>query len=320
MIEVLRCGALTTIQDLGRLGLRHLGVSQSGALDPIAMQQANILLGNDTGAAVLEISVGPLVLHFTESIGIALTGVDFSATKGESHSQNRKDTGILAPGYAYTVSAGDTLTLGRPAVPGARCYLAVSGGFDVPIVLGSRSTDITGGFGGHDGRALRSGDKLATQNSAPEQTILGKGIRSQSPSHVLRVLPGPDYDLFTLDSRQRFLSQPWGISHHSNRMGLRLKGNALQYEEEINLLSAGVLPGDVQVPPDGQPIVLANDAQTTGGYPRIASVIQADRWQLAHLPPLTSVYFLPISLREAQEAGERQQHYLQRLQSLACDL
>ncbi len=316
MIEVIRCGALTTIQDLGRYGLRHLGVSQAGALDSIAMQQANILLGNEPDAAVFEVSVGPLVLRFIEPATIALTGVDFSTTRSESTGAAE----TLAPGYGYTMNAGDTLTLSRPSVPGARCYLAVGGGIDVPIVLGSRSTDITGGFGGFEGRALQSGDHLTTRPCRSEQAIQKKGIRSQSPSHVLRVLPGPDYDLFTQDSRQRFFSQPWGISHHSNRMGLRLKGNALQYAEETNLLSAGVLPGDVQVPPDGQPIVLANDAQTTGGYPRIASVIQADLWQLAHLPPLTSVYFLPIALREAQEAKERQQHYLERLQMLSCSL
>lgn len=310
MIEVLRCGALTTIQDLGRPGLRHLGVSQAGALDPIAMQQANLLLGNAHDAAVMEISVGPLVLRFVDAVAIALTGVDFGAIRGESAAAAES----LPPGYGYMMNAGDILTLSRPSVPGARCYLAVGGGIDVPSVLGSRSTDITGGFGGFAGRALVSGDKLVTRLSSPQQTILKQGIRSRSPSHVLRVLPGPDYDLFTLDSRQRFFSQPWGISHHSNRMGLRLKGGALEYENEVNLLSAGVLPGDVQVPPDGQPIVLANDAQTTGGYPRIASVIQSDMWQLAHLPPLTSVYFLPATLREAQEAKERQQHYLERLQ------
>lgn len=310
MIEVLRCGALTTIQDLGRAGLRHLGVAQSGAMDPIAMQQANLLLGNPLSAAVLEISVGPLALRFRETTNVAFAGVDFSASASGS-----KEARSLAPGFGYKINTGEILTLGRPSVPGARCYLAVAGGFDVPIVLGSRSTDITGGFGGLAGRALHSGDTLEIQRNEASQVILTQGIRSQSPSHVLRVLPGLDYDLFTQESRERFFSQPWGISHHSNRMGLRLKGNALEYKDEINLLSAGVLPGDVQVPPDGLPIVLANDAQTTGGYPRIASVIQADLWQLAHLPPLTSVYFLPVTLREAQEARERQQHYLNRLQT-----
>ena len=315
MIEVIRCGALTTIQDLGRHGLRHLGVSQSGALDPIALQQANLLLGNALGAAVLEISVGPLALRFEQDCAVAMSGSSFAASR--SNPDAAAETRLL-PGHVAIIRSGETLTLSKPLVPGARCYLAFAGGIDVPVVMGSRSTDLNAGFGGLQGRALQASDRLQTGQSSQHQVESGKGIRPLSPSHILRALPGPDYESFTTDSQILFWSQPWRISHQSNRMGLRLNGSALQIEAPLELPSAGVLPGDVQVPPDGLPIVLANDAQTIGGYPRIASVIRADLWQLAHVPPGTSVYFVPVALAEAIAARERQERYLQRLSEVSA--
>jgi len=314
MMEVIRCGALTTIQDAGRHGLRHLGVSQSGVLDPIAMQQANLLLGNAPDAAVLEISVGPLVLRFEQDCAVAMSGSSFAS----SHSTPDDVTATeLLPGHVAIIRSGETLTLSKPLVPGARCYLAFAGGIDVPVVMGSRSTDLNAGFGGLQGRALQAGDRLPTGPAAQRQLETGRGIRPLAPSHILRALQGPDYESFTTDSQILFWSQPWRISHQSNRMGLRLNGTALQLEEPLELPSSGVLPGDVQVPPDGLPIVLSNDAQTIGGYPRIASVIRADLWQLAHVPPGTSVYFVPASLEEAIAARARQERYLRRLNELS---
>lgn len=310
MIEVIRCGALTTIQDLGRHGLRHLGVSQCGVLDPVAMQQANLLLGNAPDAAVLEISVGPLALRFEQDCAVAMSGSTFAASHG---TRDAKTETSLLPGHVAIIRGGETLTLIKPLVPGARCYLAFAGGIAVPALMGSRSTDLNAGFGGFQGRALQAGDRLPTGPSSRLQVETVKGIRPLAPSHILRALPGPDHESFTPDSQILFWSQPWRISHQSNRMGLRLNGTALQLEEPLELPSAGVLPGDVQVPPDGIPIVLANDAQTIGGYPRIASVIRADLWQLAHVPPGTSVYFVPASLEEAAAARTCQERYLQRL-------
>lgn len=315
MIEVIRCGALTTIQDLGRHGLRHLGVSQSGALDPIALQQANLLLGNTPDAAVLEISVGPLVLRFEQDCAVAMSGSSFAASHSTLDAAAKTR---LLPGHVAIIRSGETLTLSKPLVPGARCYLAFAGGIDVPVVMGSRSTDLNAGFGGLQGRAVQAGDQLSTGPASQQQVEASKGIRPLAPSHILRALPGPDYESFTTDSQILFWSQPWRISHQSNRMGLRLNGSALQLEERLELPSAGVLPGDVQVPPDGRPIVLANDAQTIGGYPRIASVIRADLWQLAHVPPGTSVYFVPVSLEEGIAARVRQELYLRRLRELSA--
>lgn len=313
MIEVMRCGALTTVQDLGRFGYRHLGVGQSGAMDSVALRQANMILGNEPSAAVIEISVAPLVLQFSIDSVIALTGTDFTASIATAPAVAEQLPTPLLPGYAIKVHAGETLTLARPTVPGARCYLAVAGGIDVPLVLGSRSTDLSAGFGGLAGRALSAGDQLPIGTGSGCCISSRRGIRAIRPVHVLRALHGPDWGRFTPDAHERFSMQPWRIRHQSNRMGLRLNGTPLTLLRPVELLSAGVMPGDVQVPPDGLPIVLANDAQTTGGYPRIASVIDADLWQLAHMPPSTSVFFHLIDREEAAEAMAQQQLYLQRL-------
>lgn len=316
MIEVIRCGPLTSVQDLGREGLRHLGVAKSGAMDPIALQQGNLLVGNQSDAAGLEISVGPLILMFHQDCQIALSGVDFGARLNAGTEPEEQ----LVPGHPMQIRKGMTLTLQRPSIGGARAYLAISGGIDVPIVLGSRSTDLTAGFGGLLGRSLQAGDALPVGRFFALPKRMPYGVRSLTPTHVLRALPGPDYDAFTVEAQAQFWNQAWGVSHQSNRMGLRLRGQALALNTPLSLLSAGVLPGDVQVPPNGLPIVLANDAQTIGGYPRIASVIGADLWQLAHLPPLTSVNFQAVSHDEAMRASQRQQQYLARLRdSLSAD-
>lgn len=311
MIEVLRCGAFTSVQDLGRFGLRHLGVSQSGVLDPIAAHQANLLIGNDPNAAVIELTVGPLQLAFHQDCTVVVTGVDFATIISTGKASALQEP--LLPGQSAALKAGMQITLHRPMIPGNRAYVAVSGGIDVPVILGSRSTDLKAGFGGFHGRALQTSDALPIGRFFTPPRHIPYGIRAFAPSHVLRALPGPDYDAFTAAAQQRFWMQPWGISHQSNRMGLRLNGQSLALHSPLNLLSAGVLPGDVQVPPNGLPIVLSNDAQTIGGYPRIASVIQADLWQLAHLPPLTSLYFQPVTHTVAEQARERQSRYLERL-------
>jgi len=321
MIEVVRCGAMTSVQDLGRPGYRHLGVGHAGAMDCIAMRQANMILGNNPTAAVLEISVAPLVLRFTVDSHVALTGTDFTASLSAAPTGEQTQEITVLPGHAVQVRAGDTLTLARPAIPGAHCYLAVAGGIDVPLVLGSRSTDLSAGFGGLAGRALAAGDQLPIGAATGHCISAGHGIRSMRPIHILRALPGPDWDLFTAEAQERLSRQPWRIRHQSNRMGLRLHGTSLQLRQSVELLSSGVMPGDVQVPPDGLPIVLANDAQTTGGYPRIASVIEADIWQLAHMPPSTSVFFRLVDREEAAAAMAQQHQYLERLTlTIAADV
>ncbi|RXZ45334.1 biotin-dependent carboxyltransferase family protein [Crenobacter cavernae] len=290
MLEILRPGVQTTVQDLGRQGLRHLGIAVSGALDRPALRLANRLVGNPEGAAGLEIVIGPVVIRFHRAGFLALTGADFDGTL---------DDAPVRSGWRQGVSAGQVLTL-HGCRQGMRAYLAVDGGIDVPLVLGSRATDIKAGFGGHQGRALRAGDHLNQGEPVPLKGRIGCRLPVWSPA--LRSIPGPEYDEFSPESRDIFWNSEWAVSPQSNRMGYRLQGEPLIREAGDDLLSHGVLPGVVQVPPNGQPIVLLADAQTTGGYPRIAVVIEADLWKLAQARPGARLRFACCTEADAVQA------------------
>ncbi len=332
MIEILKCGPLTTVQDAGRFGYRHLGIVQAGVMDQIAQQQANLLLENPPDAAVLEVSMGPLHIKFHHACAIVLMGADFRASvKSADKAHN------LMPGYIHEIPAGAVLRLARPSLPGMRTYLAVQGGFDVPEILGSRSTDISAGFGGFSGRAVQAGDRLKTgsitagtvstppnestnddlnlRSSARNSTRSSKyGVRPLAPGCVLRALRGPDYQSFSSEAWADFWQSEWRINPQSNRMGLRLNGKALSLQKVEEYSSGGVMPGVVQVPPDGQPIILGTDAQTIGGYPRIASVISTDLWQLAYMPPGSKLLFQEVSLEQAHQAARKCRQSLQLLE------
>jgi len=332
MIEILKCGPLTTVQDAGRFGYRHLGVVQSGVMDSIAQQQANLLLENPLNAAVLEISLGPLHIKFHHACAIVLMGADFRATL-----KSADQVCTLMPGYIHRIPAGSVLKLAQPSLPGMRAYLAVRGGVEVPEILGSRSTDITAGFGGFSGRVLQAGDRLqvgadisatampaestaASPHDRPaDSPAQGKaqsrhGVRPLAPGSVLRALRGPDYQSFSPQACTSFWQSEWRVSPQSNRMGLRLSGKALRLHTSREFSSGGVMPGVVQVPPDGQPIVLGTDAQTIGGYPRIACVISADLWQLAYMPPGGKMLFQEVSLEQAHQAARKCRQSLQMLE------
>lgn len=327
MIEILKCGPLTTVQDAGRFGYRHLGIVQAGVMDSIAQQQADLLLENPLNAAILEVSLGPLHLKFHHACAIVLMGADFRATL-----KSADKACALMPGYIHRIPAGAVLRLARPSLPGMRAYLAVQGGFDVAEILGSRSTDITAGFGGFNGRALQAGDRLHTRTNAAEMSSASPsespvdspaeqnarsskhGVRPLASGSVLRALRGPDYQSFSADSGTDFWHLEWRVSPQSNRMGLRLSGKALRLQTVTEYSSGGVMPGVVQVPPDGQPIVLGPDAQTIGGYPRIASVISADLWQLAYMPPGSKMLFQEVSLEQAHQAARKCRQSLQLLE------
>lgn len=312
MIEVMQCDNLTTIQDLGRFGRRHLGIGQAGAMDNIALQQANLLLGNTRGAAGLEISLGALQLRFHQARDVAWSGTDFPASLLDTDGQPASKR--LSPGYVHHVPAGMILRLQRPPMPGMRCFLAVAGGLDVPEVMGSHSTDIASGFGGFRGRPLQRGDRLSLGEDTGRPVSGRYGVRPLSPEPLLRVLPGPDYELFEAGARDALWQDEWRVTPDSNRMGLRLEGSNLWLSEPGERQSAAVLPGVVQVPPNGQPIVLANDAQTTGGYPCIVSVISADLWKLAYLPPGSRVRFAPVEVEEALAIAAEAREYMRQLQ------
>jgi biotin-dependent carboxylase-like uncharacterized protein len=317
MITVLRPGILASVQDLGRHGHRHLGICPGGALDALALTLANRLVGNPDGAAGIEITLGNCELRFESATRIALAGDDFSA---------RLDGRPLWPCWSVAVEAGQVLRLGGANAsggkPGLRTWLAVAGGIDVPPVLGSRSTDLKAGFGGLAGRALKKGDRLSigapTLNSAqlarrrfgvrpPDWAIDDREFGEAIP---LRVMPGPEAGLFTPASLAALWREPWRVTPQSNRMGSRLEGPVLERKRAGDMLSSGVIPGTIQVPPSGQPIILMGDAQTTGGYPRIGVVIRADLWKLAQAPLNGRLRLQQVDAAAALAAWDGQRRYL----------
>ena len=325
MIVIRKPGVLASVQDLGRHGHRQLGICPGGALDVLALTLANRLVGNADGAAGLELTMGGCELQFEADTRIALTGDDFSASL---------DGVPLWPCWSVPVVAGQTLRLAGANAPGVkkvglRSWLAVAGGIDAPQILGSRSTDLKAGFGGHEGRALRKGDRLPTGASplnAAQRERRAFGLRGPDwgPNEddgaiALRVLPGPEFELFTLAAREQLWGERWRITPQSNRMGSRLAGAELKRKRGGDMLSSGVIPGTIQVPPSGQPIILMGDAQTTGGYPRIGVVIRADLWKLAQAPLNGRLRLVQVDQPQALAAWADQQRYLSQVaQGLAA--
>lgn len=284
MIEILRAGLCDLVMDLGRPGWGALGVPAGGAADPVALATANRLAGNPAEAAALEIvQRGPL-LRFPQGGVVALTGAPFVASRSSGAALAWNETLVLA--------AGETLSLER-ARNGCRCWLAVRGGVTVPPLLGSRSTFLPGGFGGHAGRALQAGDRLDTGVPAGDMHLL----RAQPPANMaeapLRVVAGPQVGLFDDAGLATFFGGRFRVDAATDRRGVRLSGPAVTHARS-ELPSQGVLPGAIQVPPDGQPILLGWDGPVTGGYPVIGTVIEADWPRLAQLKPGDAVRFVTV--------------------------
>ena len=292
MIRVLVPGLLSTVQDLGRRGLGDLGVPAGGAADAHALRLGNLLLGNEEGAAALEATlVGPELL-FEEAAHVVLAGAPFGA---------QLDGAPLPAWEAVSVPAGGRLTVGR-ALSGARGDVCVRGGLDVPSVLGSRATDVATGFGGLDGRPLRAGDRLSVGAARGEprgQRVDAAAARWSGPRHRLRVTPGPQGDWFGEDVVETFFSRAFRVSASSSRTGVRLEGEPLVAPTR-SLVTEGVVAGAIQVPPAGLPIVLLVEHPSTGGYPKIGSVISADLSALAQLRPGEEVRFARVSFEEAR--------------------
>lgn len=307
MIELLRAGPLTTVQDLGREAWRDRGISRCGAVDDLALSWGNLLVGNPVNAAGLEFTLGPAVLRLDADCCIAITGTDAEASL---------DGRPLRPWWRHRVRAGQTLKLAAPRER-MRSYLSVSGGIAVPEALGSRSTDLKAGFGGLEGRALHDGDALplATPERLPARSI---GMRPPDWDATVRVLPGPEHEDFSTASREALWAADWKLTPQSNRMGYRFAGPELRRERGAELASHGVLPGVIQVPPSGQPIVLLADAQTTGGYPKIGVVIRADLWKLGQLRLGATLRFTPCTTDEATAALRERQTTLAQLRTALC--
>lgn len=317
MIEIERSASLNTVQDLGRTGWRHLGVSVSGVMDPLALRAGNILLGNDENAAAIEIQLFPFRVRFTADTFIALTGANCQA---------RLDNKPLPGWWGCPVRKGQVLELRFPR-HGARGYLCVAGGIDVPKVLGSRSTALRGGFGGVEGRELLSGDRLHW--GAPSAIRLpdeGVGIvpplqamqahfpEIRQGSLPIRAIPAGEHGLFSADG-ERFWRQQWKISVHSNRTGYRLSGPPIIPDEQQEMRSYGLIPGIVQVPPAGEPIIQLSDANTAGGYPKIACVIEEDLWRLGQLRAGQAIQFVQCDVQTALVTRQAIERWLTRLRT-----
>ncbi|GAA4708069.1 biotin-dependent carboxyltransferase family protein [Brevibacillus fulvus] len=323
-IEVIKPGMNTTIQDLGRNGFQKYGIIVGGAMDTLALRLANYLVGNDEGAAGMEITLkGPRLL-FHEEMLIAICGGDLSPEiNGEPVALNRP----------VWVRKGSMLQFGY-ARKGCRAYLAVEGGFDVPIVLGSRDTNLRAGIGGYHGRALAEGDIIQRQqrkqqgNYAASRQLAEKMdyasfaaadwhiSQSLFPSYTqscIRVIPAEHFACFTAESRSAFFASEYQITPHSDRMGYRLSGAKLELTMPLELTSEAVTVGTIQVPPEGNPIVLMADRQTTGGYPKIGHVATVDLPLLAQFKPGEMVRFQEITLREAQSALLRREATMKRI-------
>lgn len=342
MIDIVKAGLLTSVQDLGRHGQRHLGVPQGGALDGIALRLANRLVGNAADAAGLEITVGQtVILRFASNTRIALTGADCAAML---------DGKPVHAWWSVAVRAGQQLTMSAMS-RGMRAYLAVAGGIDVTPVLGSRSTHFAAMFGGNEGRALRDGDRLPVGDPTLDADTLvaapfgvkppawcdfaqvrgtfsvGTASRRKANDYPrsghepqwIRLMRGPDYASFSAAAHDALWHAEWTVTPSSNRMGYRLAGPALQRHRTDELLSHAVLPGTLQVPPDGQPILLMGDAQTAGGYPKIGVVATADLWRLAQTQLNTPLRFVECAHADARSLLHRIERYFTQLDLLLRD-
>ena len=310
-LTIVRAGALTTVQDLGRAHHRRAGVSLGGALDLHAARVANLLVGNPETAALLEITLGRARFCFHDDRLIAWCGGEFHFEAGGE---------MIPAGRVCHIRSGEELEV-APAERGCRAWVAISGGIGIPPVLESRATDLRAGFGGWEGRALQDGDELPMGQSSilPETTARipswGAPVdwsQTARERPILRVVPGPEWEEFGEESRAMFLNERFTVSPKCDRMGARLEGIALRREKAEEGLSEAVAPGTIQVPNDGQPIILLGDCQTIGGYPRIGSVITVDLSIAAQLRPNDSVRFREVTRAEAVALFVERENDLQR--------
>ncbi|MCZ8514750.1 biotin-dependent carboxyltransferase family protein [Paenibacillus filicis] len=311
-LHIINPGLLSTIQDLGRFGYQHQGVIVCGAMDSFALRAANVLVGNGQDEAALEITLlGPSIRFEGETL-IAICGGDLSPII------DGQPVPLWRP---VLVKTGKVLEFGT-CIQGARAYLAIAGGIDVPLVMESRSTYLRAGLGGLEGRAMKAGDVLRSRSvSEISKNYIKKSLGALkskpfaaapwcigSPAHpayareaVIRVIRGRDFAHFTEVSRNAFVCQPFRVTPQSDRMGYRMEGPVLELESPLEPISEGVSFGTVQVPSEGNPIILMADRQTIGGYPSIAQVVTVDLPVLAQVKPGEYVRFTEISLEKAEK-------------------
>lgn len=299
-LRILSPGLMTTVQDMGRPGYQRLGIPVSGALDPVSLAAANLLVGNPPATAALEIAYhGPTIGIEADSARVAFAGgmTTLEVLAAENGTADR-----LPPLQSRRLLKGQRLRIG--ALSGSTIgYLAVEGGFDIPPFLGSASTYARGGFGGWQGRQLAPGDLLPLRHrSVEERDEVMMPPLDLAPPPRIRVVLGPQDDHFTDRGLRTFLESEYTISTASDRMGMRLEGPLVEHAEgRDNIVSDGIAPGSIQVPGNGLPIILLADRQTTGGYPKLATVISADLPALGRLAPGNRIAFEAIDVAAAEE-------------------
>jgi len=307
-MRVTKPGLLTTVQDLGRRGCAHAGVSGGGAADTLSLRIANRLVGNSEECPALEMTLLGAELESEGEAVVAITGAMAECVVTMPDASRE-----LAPQWEpFQLRAGERLDCGA-ATEGARLYVAVAGGFEVQRVLDSASTFLPGKLGGVEGRALRVGDVIDIGNEHGTPRGLHSGALDGLFAREIRVTPGPQRDWFDDATLARLVAGEYTVSDDSNRNGVRLKGESVVPRAKRELLTEGVALGALQVPADGQPIILFVDQQTTGGYPKIANVIAADMHRVGQLKPRDVVRFHSVTIDEAVEVLRAQERWLREL-------
>lgn len=295
-LKILKGGPLSTVQDIGRVGYQQYGVPVSGVMDAYAYRVANFLVGNGEGEAVIEVTMMGFAAEFLEEAVIAITGGNLTPTLNGRP---------VAMWKVVSVFPGDKLAFHR-VKSGCRSYVAFAGGIDVPIIMGSRSTFLRGGFGGYLGRALQKEDIVKIgKTKKTDGELMERSLEEQAmeyPSEItLRVVEGPQEEAFTKEGLNDFYSNKYKMTMDSDRMGFRLEGEKIIHREKAEIISDGIAMGAIQIPGNGQPILMMADRQTTGGYPKIGNVITADLSKLAQAKPGDTLSFRKVSIEEAQE-------------------
>jgi len=302
-LRILSAGPGSTVQDGGRLGYLRYGVTGAGPMDPFAHALANRALGNANGAAAIEVSLGGIEVTAEDGpLTVAIAGGTFTVTL---------DGQALPPAVVTRLEPGAKLRL-RAGPGGSWSYLAVAGGLDLPLVLGSASTHTRTGIGGLKGRALAAGDRLATGNPMTAEIETGAIAAPllDRPAETIRVILGPQDDYFAPGQIAAFLAGPWTVSARGDRMACFLEGPKLTHLRGYNITSDGIAMGAIQVPGEGQPIVLMADRQSTGGYPKIATIVGPDLGRLAQARPGSIIRFRTASHAEAVAARAEEQAFL----------
>lgn len=309
VFEVVEPGLLTTVQDLGRFGFSEFGVPPSGAIDRFSLRVGNLLVGNEEGEAGLETTILGLKLRALRRICIAITGGDLSP-----HLNNRDP---LEMWKAHLLSEGDLIGF-KGLRSGCRAYIAIGGGIDVPQIMGSKATCLSAKFGGLEGRALRKGDILFAKEN--EGSLAGCDFRFPpewvprfEKEAVLRVILGPQDDHFTESGLQTFRSSSYRVTPNSDRMGIRLDGPKIERRPEVedSIISESLIPGNIQVPGDGRPLVILNES-ITGGYAKIGTIISSDLPKAAQLKPGDRVNFKVVPVEEAHGILRREEERIRR--------